>query len=169
MNEQFTNQYPIAKTLRFSLIPVGKTEENFNTKMLLETDKQRAEDYSKVKKIIDRYHKAYIDNVLSSINYVEGLPEYVSLYYKSGKDEKETERMEELEASMRKFIAKALTADKRYKDLSSAKSMIEDILPGFVEEDEKEIVSRFHNFSTYFNGFFTNRKNMYSEEADSTC
>lgn len=169
MNEQFTNQYPIAKTLRFSLIPVGKTEENFNTKMLLETDKQRAEDYSKVKKIIDRYHKAYIDNVLSSINYVEGLPEYVSLYYKSGKDEKETERMEELEASMRKFIAKALTADKRYKDLSSAKSMIEDILPGFVEEDEKEIVSRFHNFSTYFNGFFTNRKNMYSEEAQTTA
>ncbi len=169
MKEQFINQYPISKTLRFSLVPVGRTEENFNKKLLLEEDKQRAEDYAKVKEIIDRYHKAYIDSVLSSINYVDGLPEYASLYYKNGKDEKDTKKMEELEASMRKFIAKALTADKRYKDLSSAKSMIEEILPEFVDENEKEIIYRFHNFSTYFSGFFTNRKNMYSEEAQSTA
>ena len=169
MKEQLTNQFSIAKTLRFSLIPVGKTEENFNNKMLLETDKQRAEDYSKVKKIIDRYHKAYIDSTLSSVNNVDGLAEYASLYYKSGKDDKEIKRMEELEASMRKLIAKALTSDEKYNDISSSKKMIEKLLPMFVEEEEKEIVSRFCNFSTYFKGFFTNRKNMYSEEAQPTA
>ncbi len=169
MKEQFTNMYPISKTLRFSLIPVGKTEENFNNKMLLETDKQRAEDYSKVKKIIDRYHKTYIESVLSSINFIEGVDEYASLYYKNGKDDNEIEKMEELEASMRKFIAKKLTSDKRYKDLSSAKTMIESLLPEFVDAEEKEIVSRFHNFSTYFSGFFTNRENMYSDKAQSTA
>ena len=30
----FVNQYPISKTLRFALIPVGKTEENFNNALL---------------------------------------------------------------------------------------------------------------------------------------
>lgn len=29
MKEQFINRYSLSKTLRFSLIPVGRTEENF--------------------------------------------------------------------------------------------------------------------------------------------
>ena len=49
MKEQFINCYPLSKTLQFSLIPVGKTEDNFNKKLLLERDKQRAENYEKVK------------------------------------------------------------------------------------------------------------------------
>ena len=59
MKEQFINCYPLSKTLQFSLIPVGKTEDNFNKKLLLERDKQRAENYEKVKDYIDRFHKEY--------------------------------------------------------------------------------------------------------------
>ncbi len=64
MKEQFVNHYSLSKTLRFSLIPVGKTEDNFNQKLLLEKDKQRAEDYEKVKDYIDRFHINYIESVL---------------------------------------------------------------------------------------------------------
>lgn len=64
MKEQFINCYPLSKTLQFSLIPVGKTEDNFNKKLLLERDKQRAEKYEKVKGYIDRFHKEYIESVL---------------------------------------------------------------------------------------------------------
>ena len=39
MKEQFINRYPLTKTLRFSLIPVGKTEDSFNKNLLLEKDK----------------------------------------------------------------------------------------------------------------------------------
>lgn len=64
MKEQFINCYPLSKTLQFSLIPVEKTEDNFNKKLLLERDKQRAENYEKVKDYIDRFHKEYIESVL---------------------------------------------------------------------------------------------------------
>lgn len=66
MKEQFINYYPLSKTLRFSLIPVGKTEDNFNKKLLLENDKQRAENYEKVKSYIDRFHKEYIKSALAN-------------------------------------------------------------------------------------------------------
>lgn len=38
MIEQFTNRYPLDKTLRFSLIPIGETEKHFNEKNLLGKD-----------------------------------------------------------------------------------------------------------------------------------
>lgn len=60
MKEQFVNRYSLPKTLRSSLIPVGKTEDSFNKNLLLEKDKQRAENYEKVKGYIDRFHKEYI-------------------------------------------------------------------------------------------------------------
>lgn len=65
--DNFTNQYSLSKTLRFSLKPVGKTEENFNNALLLEKDKERAQKYDKVKKYIDRYHKHFIDEILSGL------------------------------------------------------------------------------------------------------
>ena len=36
MKEQFINRYSLSKTLRFSLIPIGETEDNFNKNLLLE-------------------------------------------------------------------------------------------------------------------------------------
>lgn len=67
MKEQFINRYSLSKTLRFSLIPVGKTEENFDVNNLLEKDSKRAEDYEKVNGYIDRIHKSYIESVLPNV------------------------------------------------------------------------------------------------------
>ena len=48
--------------------------------------------------------------------------------------------------------------------------MIEIVLPKHLKnEDEKEVVASFKNFTTYFTGFFTNRKNMYSDGEESTA
>lgn len=38
--DNFTNLYPLSKTLRFKLIPVGRTEENFSIKQFLEADEK---------------------------------------------------------------------------------------------------------------------------------
>ena len=76
MKEQFINCYPLYKTLRFSLIPVGKTEDNFNKKLLLESDKQRAENYENVQSYIDRFHKEYIKSALANAR-IEKINEYV--------------------------------------------------------------------------------------------
>ena len=63
--KQFTNLYPVSKTLRFELIPQGETRAHLND--LIAEDEQRAEDYKEVKKYIDRYHKWFIDDCLSKV------------------------------------------------------------------------------------------------------
>lgn len=167
MKEQFINRYPLSKTLRFSLIPVGKTEENFNEKLLLEQDKKRAEEYEKVKEYIDRYHRHYIESMLSTF-ILDGVEDYANLYYKTGKDEKDLKAMEKAEALLRKKISNHLTKSDTYK-LIFGKEMIKDILPTFLsEKEELEAVEMFKDFFTYFEGFNKNRENMYSAEAQST-
>lgn len=164
----FKNYYSLSKTLRFSLVPIGKTEETFNNNLILEKDKALSEKYVVVKKLIDKYHKYFIESVLSSL-IINGVEDYALLYYKNNKTEKEVASMEALEASMRKQISKALTSDKRYKNIFS-KDFIEKTLPDFLSDPEEiEAVEAFHRFTTYFTGFNENRQNMYTEEAKSTA
>lgn len=117
MIDKFTNLYPASKTLRVKLLPVGKTEENFNAKLMLEKDKQRAESYKKVKEYMDKYHKYFIESVLSSF-VLDGVKDYSELYYKAGKSDKDIEEMKKTEAKMRKDISSALTKDSRYRFLN---------------------------------------------------
>lgn len=65
--DQFTNQYALTKTLRFSLIPQGQTYKNFKNNQILEEDEERAQNYQKVKKLIDTYHKSFIEKSLNNI------------------------------------------------------------------------------------------------------
>ena len=55
---QLTGLYSLSKTLRFELKPVGKTLEHIESKGLIAQDEKRAEEYKKVKNIIDDYHKS---------------------------------------------------------------------------------------------------------------
>ena len=166
--DAFIHQYSISKTLRFSLLPVGKTEENFHAKWLLETDRKRAEEYRKVKGYIDRYHKYYMESVLSTL-VLKGVNEYAALYYRTDKTDADYKAMEKSEAAMRKQIAKALTGTDAYKAMFG-KDMVETVLPTFLDsEEERAVVEMFRGFTTYFNGFFENRKNMYSDEPQVTA
>lgn len=116
MKEQFINRYQLSKTLKFSLIPVGKTEDHFNKKLLLEKDKQRAENYAKVKGYIDRFHKAYIESVLINTR-VDKVDEYANLYWKHNRSDSDLKTLESLENNMRKQISKRLTSTASYKRL----------------------------------------------------
>ena len=178
--EQFTNLYPISKTLRFKLIPVGETQKNFEMHKLLEADKLRAENYAKAKKIIDSYHREFIDSVLSRFSDSEGMDEFMTvlrayshLYYKANKDKTEKAEMENFENKLRQYISKALTGNEKYKILFKNKEFIENELPLYLKEREREedaeVIASFSKFTTYFSGFFTNRKNVYSDEAKSTA
>ena len=64
--DRFTNLYPVSKTLRFELIPDKRTKAILEKTDLISQDEHRAESYKLVKKIIDRYHKAFIESVLGS-------------------------------------------------------------------------------------------------------
>lgn len=64
--KNFTRLYPISKTLRFELIPIGRTLENIERNGIIAQDEQRANEYVKVKDIIDRYHKQFIKMCLNN-------------------------------------------------------------------------------------------------------
>lgn len=59
------NGYSRSITLRNRLIPVGKTQENLEKSNMLKNDFERAKAYFEVKNLIDEFHRAFIEDVLS--------------------------------------------------------------------------------------------------------
>ena len=164
----FTGLYPLSKTLRFELIPQGKTIEHIEKNGLLETDAHRAESYILVKKIIDEYHKHFISNVLSGFR-LFGLEDYYMYYHIQKRDDEQKKKFDEIQLKLRKQIAERFTKHESYKNLF-AKELIKDELKTFVQTiEEKELVKEFESFTTYFTGFHENRKNMYSADDKSTA
>ena len=170
MNE-FTHLYPLSKTLRFELRPVGKTEEMFRKSGILEQDNGRADSYKVVKKLIDRYHKDFIEKALQGFEFEEGsLEKYYKLYSTANRDEKEENDFEKAKESLRKQITKQLTKQEAYKRIDK-KELIKEDLCNTIEcsEEEKKAIEEFNDFTTYFRGFHENRKNMYSDKEQSTA
>lgn len=170
-----TGLYSLSKTLRFELKPVGKTKDNIETKGIIAQDEKRAEEYKKVKDIIDRYHKKFIEMCLANLKLKtisdgnnDSLKEYVTLASKANKDEKEDNDFKDVKTALRKQIVDAFKKGGSYSDLFK-KELIQVHLPDFVtDEQEKHMVENFGKFTTYFTGFNENRQNMYSDEEKST-
>ena len=173
---EFKNLYQLSKTLRFELRPVGKTLEKIQQNELLTQDEHRAESYNEVKKIIDEYHKAYIERALSDFKLkleddgkADSLTEY-SLYYKMGKlEESQKKTFEKIQTTLRKQIVKQLKEDECFKRIDQKELIKEDLLDFVTDENEKSLIKEFEQFTTYFTGFHKNRQNMYSDEAKSTA
>ena len=166
--DNFVNLYSVSKTLRFKAIPVGKTQENIEIKRLIEEDEERAKKYKCAKKIMDRYHRDFIDRVLSNIC-LEGLDEYAELFYKKDRNDADKSRLTNIEEILRKQISNALKNDKEFPKMFD-KDIVEKVLPQYLtDEEEKKIIESFVGFYTAFSGFNANRMNMYSDEAKSTA
>lgn len=174
--ENFTNLYSISKTLRFELRPIGKTQDFIEKHGLLKEDAHRADSYKKVKKLIDEYHKDFIEKSLSSCKLKiesndkkDSLEEYCELYKKKDKSESDKKAFKKIQDQLRNQIVKAFNDREEFKELGK-KELITDLLPKFLDnENNKELVEEFKTFTTYFTGFHENRKNMYSSEEKSTA
>lgn len=166
---RFSNIYPVSKTLRFELLPQGETLQNIQKNGLLSQDKKKANDYQNVKKLIDRYHKFFIDDVLSKISFDWTELENAITEYR--KDKTQQEQLETVQKKMREKIAKAFSSDKRFSELTA--STPEKLLKNaeflsLLDSSEKATIKSFDKFSSYFTGFQENRKNVYSAEEIST-
>ncbi len=165
--KNFTKQYQISKTLRFELVPQGETEKFIKEKGLLKQDETRAEDYKKVKKFIDEYHKDFIEKALSGKKLPhQKLKDYLNEFTKIEKDNKAIDKISE---ALRKEISEWFK-DNPTKD---KKNMIEEKVPQFLKQQGRdinaELVLKFKGFTTYFSGFNDNRKNIYSGKEQSTA
>lgn len=195
----FKRLYPLSKTLRFEAKPIGATLKNIIKSGLLEEDEHRAQSYVKVKKLIDEYHKVFIDRVLNdgcltieNKGKKDSLEEYYESYMSKSNDENVSKTFKEIQGNLRSVIAKELTDDKAYanlfgnkliesyKDKEEKNKIIDSDLIQFInsaepsqldsmsQDEANELVKEFWGFTTYFVGFFDNRKNMYTSEEKST-
>lgn len=162
--DQFIGLYPLSKTLRFELKPVGKTLENIISGGFLEEDEHRADSYKKVKKLIDEYHKDFIDSSLNGLVLdCEALGVCATLYGKT--DDILKAKFDKAQEALRKQIAKTFDVKRLF-----GKELIKEDLPEFLGDGcGHDLVGEFSNFTTYFTGFNENRRNMYSDEAKSTA
>ncbi|MDD7272934.1 MAG: type V CRISPR-associated protein Cas12a/Cpf1 [Prevotella sp.] len=122
--DDFIHLYSLSKTLRFEARPIGETLHHFINNGLLERDEHRAESYVKVKKLIDEYHKAFIDRVLNdgALNYedkgeCDSLTEYYALYSTQKRDEATQKHFKETQQHLRNQLVKKLTDGDAYKHL----------------------------------------------------
>lgn len=166
--DSFIGKYPLSKTLRFELRPIGQTLSHIEKKGLLDEDAHRAESYKKVKKLIDSYHKDFIEKALVNLQ-LSGLLDYADLYNQSNKNEAQQKAFVKLQSELRKAIVKHLKKHQRFSNLDKKELIRHDLLEFVQSDDDKALVLEFGNFTTYFTGFHENRKNMYSDEEKSTA
>jgi CRISPR-associated protein Cpf1 len=165
---ELENLYSINKTLRFSLIPIGKTRENIKNDRILESDEKRAINYQKTKTICDMYHKKFIDLCLKNVN-LPSLDNYFGLYKKCKTNKENIVKLRNIQKDYRKKISNTFTNNEIYKGLDHH-NMFDEFLPDFCKnsQEDLDVISEFKRFTTYFTGFNINRKNMYVEDEKST-
>jgi len=189
----FTRIYPIQKTLRFELVPQGKTMEHFRNSGFLEDDREKADKYALLKKVIDKYHKKFINESLSSVSLNWRPLEEAMERYRRSREEKDKKALESEQKRMREEIVSFFENDGRFENLFSEK-LFSKLLPGFITcelmemcenaddpdskaildfirngGDLKDAIDRFNRFSGYFIGFHENRKNIYSKQDETTA
>ena len=169
----FTELFSLSKTLRFELKPVRKTLENIEKKGLLAEDEKRAESYKAVKKLIDEYHKAFIEKALSNLTEKEKdefrklLDKYFEYYNGNKKDD-----LVNCVTELRKHIAGVFKNENNketFERIFGKELIREDLLKAVKSDDERKLIGEFNDFTTYFAGFNENRKNMYSADEKSTA
>ena len=171
--KDFTNLYPVSKTLRFELIPEGETLYYLEKNGVLENDEKRNEDYKKLKKLMDEYYRAYIDEALSNVH-LSDLDRYAELYSIQNKSDKEVAEFKKIQQQMRKQIVKFLKEGKDHQYIFKGK-LITEILPEFFNDEsgsrkeDLDLIKSFKNFTVMCGGFWENRKNMFSAEEKSTA
>ena len=165
--KQFIGIYPVSKTLRFELKPVGKTQEWIEKNKILENDEQKSKDYPKVKALIDEYHKVCINESLKNVHF-DWLPLKQALEeHQRTKNEESKSALEMEQSNMRKKIAAAIAKFQHFEQLTAPtpQKLIDDVFPSVYESDA---LKSFNRFAIYFKGFQENRNNIYSAEAIST-
>ena len=141
--DSLTGIYPLAKTMGFKLIPIGKTDEMIRKGGLLHADMELEENFSKLKKLADDFHKDFINEILTDFMFKlrstgsgDSLDVYVILYDSDRKANTENQKLfEQVQDSLRLQLAEAFAADSRFKFLDK-KELVTEFLSSRVEGED---------------------------------
>lgn len=189
--DPLTNLYELSKTLRFELVPQGKTLKNMKANQVLVKDERKSRAYQDIKPILDQLHEEFIKGSLANINidWSGYLGIYQAVLQEQDGEKKEVLRQKKIviEKDLRNKIVesyeeeankwksehkdekgKGLLKDKSYEVLTE--EGILKVLAQKHKNDKKTIglISEFEGFFTYFSGFNNNRENYYSSDEKDT-
>ena len=156
--EKLTKIYPLSKTLRFRLIPVGETLNAIYKNGVLDNDEQRSIDYDIVKEYIDRYHKKFILEALADFTFSDDIKNYASLYLKKNRTKEESDELGKITNSLKTQLGNHFKKQEEFEKLFKSE-LITELLPKYLTDNsELKILEKFSKFTTYFVGFNENRK-----------
>lgn len=170
---EFVNMKKITKTLKFKLVPQGKTLEFMQNE--IKNDQERAEAYPIVKELIDEVYRDIIntsfayenikkcekDNKIGELKFTD-LAEALA-----GKNDKNIEKSSK---KIRNQLNKIINQDDRMKKIKGGE-FVDHILNSkkySLTEKEKNALLKFEEFTVYFTGFHENRANVFDTEDKST-
>lgn len=158
-----TKQFKVTKTLRWEIIPVGKTAENMDANGFLSDDKDKHAAYQKVKSMADDYYRYFIDECLSKANL-----DWSPLAEKLGAFQSDTclknrRELDNEKGRMKKSVSELFMQDPRFKNLFCEK-LLSELLPSESSDDELETLKIFKKFSGYFIGYYENRRNIFGTD-----
>ena len=168
--KNFTGQYNLDKTVCFELIPQGSTLKKIEDNGIIEQDQKRHDDSHDVKNFIDIYHKKFINDTLENFELNSNLlKDYIALYKQENRSDEQKNMFEDIKNNLRKQIADQFKNNPIFNRLFSKDLIKTDLLNSNIfNESDKLKISEFKSFTTYFDGFHENRKNMYTDEDKSS-
>lgn len=147
--KQFTNLYPVSKTLRFELKPElleGQTIDDFwnvylngiedeTLHKLYLKDKGRNDNYPIMKAILDQFHKRFIASALENFEVGDKGVTWESLTL-SYQEDKKSKTFQKLQEEMREKIHKTFEEHEWWPYLSSYSKLIGTLMKKLIEEDD---------------------------------
>lgn len=150
--KEFFNLRSLSKTLRFKLLPIGKTLDNIRNFDIIGKDKILSKNFRKIKSIITEYHKHFIKIVTEDFSSIsenlskDNLEKYEKLFFieKKKRTEEEEKELNELNKYLVKSVSNLFQKSKNssishiFKNIFK-KEIIETILPEYVENHTEEL------------------------------
>lgn len=157
---QFTNLYPVSKTLRFELKPElleGQTIDDFwnvylngiedeTLHKLYLKDKGRNDNYPIMKAILDQFHKRFIASALENFEVGDKGVTWESLTL-SYQEDKKSKTFQKLQEEMREKIHKTFEEHEWWPYLSSYSKLIGTFMKKLVEDDDDFAESIIDNYT----------------------
>jgi len=164
--KEFTGLYQVSETLTFELKPVGKTAVMLDKSGLLQQDERRAEDYPRVKEILDERHKILLQQVLSSVDLDwEPLADAIRAFRN---DKAQKKKLVDCQTDFRKKIVRFFDKNSLYEELVKERTPSKLFKRLSASGNAAKEVETFKAFACYFKGYQENRSNIYSPEAQQT-
>lgn len=163
---EFCRLYPVQKTLRMGLEPVGQTLDNMNRDEVLTSDENLKIEFYNTRKELDKFHKYLIEKVLLDVSFnMVTLQQYADVLLDMTLTEKDKElKIEKFRTEMRNVIGRAFSENPLFPKIFK-KEMFTDVMPGFLKDAEQiEQVEKFADYTGYFADYNLVRKNLYESK-----